>query len=74
MKNKYLPIFVMLTSSVMACPFCGTKTSGDIRAVAFGQDMTYNITVSIIPFVIFGIVTYFIYKGIPLKKRTAIYK
>ena len=55
---------MLLTSaSVVACPFCNSATSKEVRASLFGPDLPYNLLVTIIPFVIFALIVLLIYYG-----------
>lgn len=54
----------------ITCPFCKSPAAVEIRASLFGEDFTYNLFISILPFLVFSIIIYLIYHGgIPYKKR-----
>jgi hypothetical protein len=54
---------LFLSTAVAACPFCNSKTATQIRSSLFGRDFLFNLSVSLLPFVIFYLITYLIYNG-----------
>ena len=65
-----LGIFVFLnvfSTAALACPLCRTDTGKQVRAGIFGPDFTFNMVVTIIPFVIFLGITALIYFGLPTR-------
>lgn len=69
---KGLLLFLSLTISVViqACPFCKSDTAKEIRASLFGPDLTFNLFITILPFLICFLIVYFIYHGgLPLNKK-----
>ncbi len=53
-----------------ACPFCDSKTAADIRSQLFGPDFLFNAGVTVAPFLVVFLITYFIYHGGWKRERT----
>ena len=63
-------LFVLLNvfpGAALACPLCHTDTGKQVRAGIFGPDFGFNLVVTIIPFVIFLVITALIYFGLPIR-------
>ncbi|ELR72040.1 hypothetical protein C900_01905 [Fulvivirga imtechensis AK7] len=72
MKAVSLLFFMTFSFVAYACPFCDSATAEEIRASLFGADLTFNLFVTILPFIIFSLIVYLIYHGgIPAKKDKA---
>ena len=52
-------------SAVSACPVCDSGTGQAVRAGIFGSDFGFNLFVTIVPFLIFGVIVAGIYYGSP---------
>jgi hypothetical protein len=63
MKVFLIVLFFLYSWTTEACPFCSTKTAGEIRTSLFGPDIFFNIGATLLPFVIFFCVAVFIYYG-----------
>jgi len=73
MKWMFLFLLIFISRLVQACPFCKSPAAVEIRASLFGEDFTYNLFISILPFLVFSIIIYLIYHGgIPYKKRNKV--
>ena len=62
---KSIPLVFLLTlgasSSVSACPFCGSSTADQVRAGIFNSDFVYHLGVSFAPFPILIAILILIY-------------
>ncbi len=63
MRALLLMILLLAVVPVYACPFCSTDSAVRIRALLFGPDFYFNLGISIVPFIIFAIIVYLIYRG-----------
>jgi len=70
MRILLLFFLLTLTLATQACPFCNSKTAKEIRASLFGPDLSFNLLITILPFIIFSAVVYLIYHGGLPSKRT----
>jgi hypothetical protein len=70
MKNIFSFLFLIVISlPTVACPLCNSNTAKDVRASIFGPDLSFNLFVTIFPFLIFGTIVFFIYRGINFKRK-----
>jgi hypothetical protein len=49
-----------------ACTVCHTEKGEQVRSAIFGADFLFHLTVTVIPFVLFLVLTALIYFGFPL--------
>lgn len=63
MRSVVTLIFLASAQAASACPFCNSQTAKQIRAALFGPDLLYNVFITILPFLVCGIVVYLIYRG-----------
>lgn len=69
MKAIFLIVAVTISLAGKACPFCNSKTAREIRASLFGADFLFNLSVTLLPFIIFSAIACFIYYGgFPVKQ------
>ena len=62
--RKILSIIIIFSSfNLLACPFCATDTASEIRSQLFGPDFLTNLSIGILPFVIFAIITIIVWKS-----------
>ena len=70
MKGLLLFVSLIISAVVQACPFCTSDTAKEIRALLFGPDLTFNLLITILPFIICFLIVYFIYHGgLPTNKK-----
>ena len=63
MKVILFLLFSTSSLAVHACTLCNSKTAKDIRASFSGPDFSFNLLVTILPFIVFSVIVYFIYYG-----------
>ncbi len=69
MKILFLISSLIISVAAQACPFCNSKTAKEMRVSLFGPDLPVNLFITILPFIIFSLIVYFIYYGgFPAKK------
>jgi len=70
MKKIFSLLFLITISPTIACPLCKSETAKDVRGLIFGPDFSFNLIVTLFPFLIFGLIVFFIYNGINFKRKT----
>ena len=61
-------LFTVLSVDAAACPFCNSANGKQIRASLLGPDLSLNVFIVLLPFVICVIITWLIYRsGIGLR-------
>ena len=53
------------STAALACSLCHTETGKQVRSGIFGPDFGFNLLVTVMPFVIFLVITALIYFGVP---------
>jgi hypothetical protein len=56
-----LGFLLSISSSAIACPFCGSSTAGQVRAGIFNSEFGYHLGVALAPFSILIAVLILIY-------------
>jgi hypothetical protein len=71
MKPILFFLLTLFSLQSVACPFCNSTTARQIRASLFGEDVWFNLAITVLPFVLFAAIAFFIYHGgLPAKKTT----
>jgi hypothetical protein len=63
MKTIVFTFLMLLSLGTKACPFCNSTTAKEIRASLFGRDLYFNLSVTILPFLLFSVIVYLIHQG-----------
>ncbi len=62
--KAFLAVFFLFIFNVSkACTLCNSGTAEQIRASVFGPDLSYNLFITILPFIILSGIVYLIYQG-----------
>jgi uncharacterized membrane protein len=62
MKPITLLLFLIVSVTAQACPFCNTNTAAQIRAKLSGPGLAMNVGVLVLPFLVVFIVVTLIYR------------
>ncbi len=59
----FLILSITLSGIAEACPFCNSDSAAEVRTTLFGPDLIFNLSVTILPFIIFSLIGIGIYTG-----------
>jgi hypothetical protein len=62
-------LFFLSASRGFACTTCDSALAQAVRAAVFGRDFSRNLASTVLPFVIFLLITAGIYYGLPMPKK-----